>query len=248
MKFLESFTSFFKKDKPEEFKGKTQTYRFSDITDEGGNRMGTCKECGKRVDITEHSEEVCLKEQEQELNESANSEDLKLSILSGIPETDLLHSHPNYYNTIIYPPVEAEEQSGINGLSKTYKMPFNLTDIEVENIAIIFRYDEEVIKHLYKGLIRLNPELPKSEDIKNMYHIILGACSKFLPIDIKDYIEHSVQIEKLSDSNYIFKRKDQYSITYELLYNSVINMGLKLKWFPSLHTLDFIYKKLKQTI
>lgn len=66
MKFLESFKSFFKKD-PEEFTGKTDTYRFSDIKDEGGSRMGTCKECGKRVDITQHSEEQCIEEIEKEL-------------------------------------------------------------------------------------------------------------------------------------------------------------------------------------
>lgn len=64
MKFLENFKSFFKKE-TEPFKGKIETYRFSDIKDEGGNRMGTCKECGKRVDITEHSEQQCLQEEEK---------------------------------------------------------------------------------------------------------------------------------------------------------------------------------------
>jgi hypothetical protein len=66
MKFLESFKSFFKKE-PEEFKGKSETYRFKDIKDEKGTRTGTCIECGKRVDITEHSEQKCLEEQEKEL-------------------------------------------------------------------------------------------------------------------------------------------------------------------------------------
>ena len=67
MKFLESFKTFFTGKQPEEFKGKSQTYRFDDIHDDGANRMGTCKECGKVVDITTHSEEQCLQNSEEDL-------------------------------------------------------------------------------------------------------------------------------------------------------------------------------------
>ena len=65
MKFLESFSRF-KKKPAEEFKGKKETYRFTDIHDDpkSGVRMGTCRECGKTVDITEHSEEQCLDSKE----------------------------------------------------------------------------------------------------------------------------------------------------------------------------------------
>jgi len=66
MKFLESFSRF--KRKPvEDFKGKKETYRFTDIHNEpkSGTRMGTCRECGKTVDIIEHTEEKCLDDSEK---------------------------------------------------------------------------------------------------------------------------------------------------------------------------------------
>ena len=63
MKFLESFNRFKKKPK-EEFKGKKETYRFTNIHNDPttGERMGTCRECGKIVDITNHTDEKCLDE------------------------------------------------------------------------------------------------------------------------------------------------------------------------------------------
>ena len=60
MKFLESFNRF-KKNK-EEFKGKKETYRFTNIHDgKDGKRIGRCRECNKNVDIAEHTDEECLK-------------------------------------------------------------------------------------------------------------------------------------------------------------------------------------------
>ncbi len=51
---LESFDSFKKR---EEFKGKRETYRFSNIHNNAkGIRVGDCKDCGKKeVDVAEHS-------------------------------------------------------------------------------------------------------------------------------------------------------------------------------------------------
>lgn len=55
MKYLQIF-ELFKKNKEEEFKGKKETYRFSNIHDDKGIRRGDCKDCGEKgVDITEHS-------------------------------------------------------------------------------------------------------------------------------------------------------------------------------------------------
>jgi hypothetical protein len=65
MIYLESFSDFFNKKKKEdkkEFKGKRDTYRFSNIyEDEKGNRKGDCKNCGEKdVDVVEHGDD-CLK-------------------------------------------------------------------------------------------------------------------------------------------------------------------------------------------
>ena len=61
MKFLESFKRFKKKPKAE-FKGKKETYRFTNIhTDpKTKERIGKCRECGEIVDVTNHTEEKCL--------------------------------------------------------------------------------------------------------------------------------------------------------------------------------------------
>ena len=60
MKHLQIFEDF-KKDK--EFRGKTNTYLYNDIHDKNGERMGTCKKCGKVVNIISHDpgteEEKC---------------------------------------------------------------------------------------------------------------------------------------------------------------------------------------------
>jgi hypothetical protein len=45
-----------------------------------------------------------------------------------------------------------------------------------------------------------------------------------------------------------FNRKDGSEFSYEFLWDNIKNMGYRLKWFPSIDTLDFIYKKMKQTI
>lgn len=70
MKIMQKFKSFLSKKKKEEFKGKEKTYRFTNIhNDKKGNRVGKCIECGKMVDVSDHSEEKCLENREKTLNE-----------------------------------------------------------------------------------------------------------------------------------------------------------------------------------
>ena len=112
-------------------------------------------------------------------------------------------------------------------------------------------YDDEVIKKIYEELIKLNPELPKSNEPEKMYHIANGAVSKYIPEDIKDFIDNSSNIKKDStkmDLTTHFNRNDSNKLSYEFLWDNIKNMGYRLKWFPSIDTLDFIYKKMKQTI
>lgn len=185
-------------------------------------------------------------------NETYELDKLKLSILSGNPDKDLLYKHPNYLKIRTSPAVKFEEETGIYGISREYKMPFGLNNIEIENIATIFKKDSEVITFLYRELIKLNHNLPITSEQQKMYDIICGACSKFNIDDIKDFIENKKELEKVPNNNlnliYFFNKKDPYSIQYELIYNSIIEMGVKLNWFPSIETLDYIYKKLKKTI
>ena len=183
--------------------------------------------------------------------ESYNLDKLKLSVLSGNPDKNLLHSHPKYLKERNYPSIEAEEFLEVTDLSKEYKMPFGLTNIETENVLIIFMHDDEVIKKIYEELIKLNPDLPRSNEPEKMYHIANGAVSKYIPEDIKDFIDNSSNIEKDSskmDLTTHFNRKDGSEFSYEFLWDNIKNMGYRLKWFPSIDTLDFIYKKMKQTI
>ena len=51
MKYLQIFEVF---KKEQEFKGKTNTYLYDNIHDKNGERMGTCKKCGRVVNIISH--------------------------------------------------------------------------------------------------------------------------------------------------------------------------------------------------
>ena len=186
--------------------------------------------------------------------ESFDLDKLKLSILSGNPDKKLLHSNPKYLKQRTYPAVDLENQLGFNGISQEYKMPFGLTNIETENIAIIFQKDEDVIKFLYYQMKKLNPELPDVYNTEKMYDVIGGAFSKYNSDDIKDYIENYIEneykIDKESstmDLRRLFNRKND-KIAYDLMWNKIADLGLKPNWFPSIKTLNYIYQKLKQTI
>ena len=55
MKYIKFF-ELFNKEKPKEFTGKKSTYRYDDIHDEKGSRYGTCKYCGKVVNMVSHDQ------------------------------------------------------------------------------------------------------------------------------------------------------------------------------------------------
>lgn len=58
MKYLEIFETFLTKKKAPkigaDFKGKRDTYLYSNIHDVGNDRRGICKKCKKEVSITNH--------------------------------------------------------------------------------------------------------------------------------------------------------------------------------------------------
>ena len=64
MKYLNMFERFFaetKKKHPkigEDFKGKRNTYQYSNIHDVGNDRRGVCKKCGKEVSIITHQPSI----------------------------------------------------------------------------------------------------------------------------------------------------------------------------------------------
>ena len=248
MKYLESFNLFKNKtSEKEDFKGKTQTYLYKDIHDKNGIRMGTCRECGKVVDITEHDPETCL----SNYSESSNyaNEELKYLLLNKVISPNFkqkLHNHANYFKDKIFPTVLAEQECNIKGLSQIYNIPFNLTETEFENLAIIFKHDEEVINFLFDELLKINPELEIFKNTSKKYDVINGATSR---IDIEDYIQHSTNISKgitNFDLVYHFKRNDGKEKEYEYLYNTIKSQGVQLRWFPSINTMNFILRRIKK--
>ena len=56
MKYLDFFEGFKKEKKEKEFTGKKSTYLYDDIHDEKGSRYGTCKKCGKVVNMVSHEQ------------------------------------------------------------------------------------------------------------------------------------------------------------------------------------------------
>lgn len=252
MKFLENFSRF--KNKPvEDFKGKKETYRFTDIHNDPktGIRMGKCRECGKIVDIVEHSDEECLKN--YSIKESYNNEQLKFMLLhKSITDGFKLNLHKNSnYKHKTFPSVELEQKLGIIGLSQDYNMPLNLTEAEYENLAVIFKEDSEVINFLFDELLKVNPILNIFKNTNRKFNVIDGVTSKIRIEDIKDYIEHSANITKLPsklDLRYIFKRNDGNDIQYQNMWNSLVEVDAKPNWFPSIETMNYIYQKIKKTI
>lgn len=252
MKFLESFNRFKKKPK-EEFKGKKETYRFTDIHNDPttGERMGRCRECGEVVDVSEHTEEECLND--YSIKESYNDEQLKFMLLHRTTTNGFknnLHKNTKYKDKI-FPPVQLEKKLGISGVSQEYNIPLNLTEAEYENLAVIFKEDDEVINFLFNELLKENPKLNIFKNTYKKFNVIDGVTSKIKIEDIKDYIENSANITELPsklDLRFKFKRNDGNNIQYQNLWNSLVEADIKPTWFPSIETMNYIYKKVKKTI
>lgn len=60
MKYIQLFELFGRKKKEEEsnFKGKKSTYLYDDIQNKDGERVGTCKKCGKVVNMVSHEPSI----------------------------------------------------------------------------------------------------------------------------------------------------------------------------------------------
>lgn len=150
-----------------------------------------------------------------------------------------------------FPSEELEKTTGVTGLSKKYRMPFDMTEEEIENISGIFINDEIITDKIFNELLIMNPELEIFSDVnfqegeegfgvfpKNA--VIGGACSRFNVRDILDFIESRRIIDYVdSDKKYIFKSYDRF---YTNLFNQVRQNAKEVGYFPSPYTLNKILK------
>ena len=184
--------------------------------------------------------------------ESYNNEELKFMLLhKSITDGFKLNLHKNSNYKHKFPPVELEQKMGIIGLSQDYNIPLNLTEAEYESLAVIFKEDSVVINFLFDELLKANPMLNIFKNTNRKFNVIDGVTSKIRIEDIKDYIEHSANVDKLPsklDLRYIFKRNDGNDIQYQNIWNSLVEAGAKPNWFPSIETMNYIYQKVKKTI
>lgn len=184
--------------------------------------------------------------------ESTNEDELK-RLLVNLKIDDnfkkLLHSHPNFYYRS-FPPEDLEDELNINGISYTYKIPFNLTEQEYENLALMFQKDSFIVNFLFNELLKINPILNQFKGYEEKFDIIAGACSRIKAEDIKDWIDNMSRIQEFPstfDLRHKFTRKDGEEIAYTMLWNDIVKKGITPRWFPSMNTLDYIYNKLNKT-
>jgi hypothetical protein len=149
------------------------------------------------------------------------------------------------------PSEDFENEYNIDGISFNYKIPFNLSEENYEDLMDIFSKDDDVIDFLFDSLIELNPILDniKYDGTWNKQIIIGGVCSKMKIDDIEDYIEYETKIENMPSENngeYLFVRKS-IDKKYSYLYNVLYKNGIYLSYFPSIKTLEVIIKKLNLT-
>jgi len=140
-----------------------------------------------------------------------------------------------YYPTK-YPSQEIEDNHGIEGISRVYKMPFGFDEEEIENLIGIFMEDTEVIDIIFNELLSLNDELSVFDKFGKKTVIIGGACSRFTVDDIKDYQYNKTEIQDYNSDKkeYVIKRIDKF---YSDIYSHLTRVGVGLNYFPSIDTL-----------
>ena len=155
------------------------------------------------------------------------------------------------------PPGVVEKEYKITGISYKYKIPFGLTEQELETISNEYMADEEVMKLILSELIKLNPTLKifknipckKSGCVRSargypISAVIGGSCSRMCADDIEDYLVKNTEILKIEgeypNNIYYFNREKEYSE----LYNELYKKGIMIGYFPSINTL----KKIKSQI
>ena len=150
------------------------------------------------------------------------------------------------------PPKEFEKESNLKGISCDWKIPFNKTAEELEQLSNKFMNDERRTSKIFKEVFKLNPELEIFKNYpfmseKFMYPkcgIIGGVCSCMNVDDIKDYLDNATSILdgpfEGSKKDYEIKRNGKIDKEYSKLYNVVYKKYGHISWFPSIKTMEKI--------
>ncbi|MCK4945332.1 MAG: hypothetical protein KAS59_03615 [Alphaproteobacteria bacterium] len=140
------------------------------------------------------------------------------------------------------PPSEFEKQNGIHGFSCQYILPQGLLPRELQEYAKIARLNDqdmhEKLNEVWEQLKKDNEKTLGSLkfDTNNtiqLYNVILGVASAFLPRDIQSWIDGNTSVSAL--------REEQET---ESLMNKIETHFGRICWVPCLDTLRLIDRKI----
>lgn len=142
-----------------------------------------------------------------------------------------------------FPSQRFAEFTGISGLYKEWKIPYNMTANQAGILLVNSGVNGVKTRKFYKELIKLNPKLANIttyyNDNSNKHDICYGAISKFCYNDIKFFAENSNKASQDFILKYNKKNKDKHMT---LSYNA----GIVIGWVPSPKTYKLIEKYLNK--
>lgn len=152
------------------------------------------------------------------------------------------------------PPIELEKSCGIKGVSKIWKMPFGMTEKDVE---FLFRQflsgGKDERKFLFDALLKENPDLIVPPNIYKssaaMNNIFVGCTSSMRLDDMLFYITEEPEIRKMPTKKrgYLVKVNKKDNKEYSELYTSAQRAtSFRVGWFPCPKTLEIIIRKMSE--
>lgn len=159
------------------------------------------------------------------------------------------------------PTIEFEEETGITGASKRWKMPFGFNEKELE---FLFRcvsepINEGHIEFIMKALQKMNPNLNVSIDdydklgkMNVMINVIMGCVSGMRLDDMMFYISMRPEIKEVpskeNEKKYTFIVDGAVDEEYSDLYTRAQHAtSYAVSWFPCKETLKMIISKSKNS-